>query len=97
MARYIDEFESFFAQLLRMGKAQTVSESHKVNILLASMGTQSKLENSCASLRMRDIDDLKWESVTADLIQEWQTMTNGSSKLLAQKTEKKILKTKRIF
>ena len=70
MDRYIDELESLFAQLLRIGKAFAVPESHKVGILLASMGTHSKLENSCAALRMKDIDDLKWESVTADLIQE---------------------------
>ena len=79
MARYVDQFESLFSQLELMGKEHAVPESHKVGILLASMGTNSCLESSCAALRLQDCDSLSWESVTADLIQEFKQHNSSSS------------------
>ena len=72
MAKYIDEFESLFAQIEKMGKEAAVPETHKAPILLASMGTSSQMESIVAVMRMRDTVDLKWETVTADLIEEWR-------------------------
>ncbi len=72
MSKYVDEFESLFAQLERMGKDCAVPESHGAPLLLASMGHNSPLESTIAALRMKDTDCLTWEAVTADLIQEWK-------------------------
>ena len=107
MTEYVDGFESLFAQLLRMGESHAVPESHKVGILLASMGSNSRLESACAALRMKDIDSLSWDSVTADLIQEWrnnQTVTakfrpsydhdGGDSKKHKKALAKKVSKKK---
>lgn len=72
MAKYIDEFEVLFNQLEKMGNDTKVPESHKAPLLLSSMGHDSQLESTVAALRLRDVDQLTWESVTADLIQEYQ-------------------------
>lgn len=69
---YIDEFESLFAQLEIMGNDTDVPESHKLALLLASMGTTSILESSVAVLRVMDTVDLTWQLVTAGLILEYR-------------------------
>lgn len=79
MSKYIDEFESLFGQLERMGAETKVPDSHKAPLLLASLGTHSLLESSVAALRLRDIDKLTWEAVTADLIQEWTQLKGKDS------------------
>jgi len=72
MPKFIDEFETLFGQLERMGEKTKVPETHKAPLLLASLGTNSLLENTVAALRLRDVDNLSWKDVTADIIQEWQ-------------------------
>ena len=72
MPKFIDEFESLFDQLEKMGDELAVPESYKAPLLLTSLGTKSNLESAVAALRLRDVDDLTWETVTADLIQEFQ-------------------------
>lgn len=71
MGKFIDEFETLFSQLERMGTETKIPESHKAPLLLASMGTTSQLESTVAALRTKDTDELTWETVTSDLIQEW--------------------------
>eukprot|EP00171_Calliarthron_tuberculosum_P022539 IDg22539t1 len=78
MARYIDEFETLFGQLERMGSEIAIPEKHKTPLLLASMGNESPLESSIAALRLKDTTDLTWEAVSADLIEEWKRVySNG--------------------
>lgn len=72
MARFVDEFEALFAQLEKMGSDTVIPESFKAPLLLASLGTNSSLESTIAALRLRDVKELRWESVTADLIQEYK-------------------------
>lgn len=79
MPKYIDEFETLFAQLERMGPETKISESHKAPLLLASMGNSSPLESTFAALRTRDTDQLSWEAVSADLIQEWSALKSSSN------------------
>ena len=78
MPRYIDEFESLFSQLERMGKDAAIPESHKAPLLLASMGHYSPLESTVAALRIKDTEDITWEAVSADLIQEWKQVRSKS-------------------
>lgn len=76
---YIDEFESLFAQLERMGTDNEIPEFHKAPLLLSSMGNNSPLESTVAALRTKDTDQLTWEDVTSDLIQErtkWKSRHN---------------------
>lgn len=85
MAEYIDEFESLFSQLERMGDDTKISVSHKAPLLIESMGNSSLYEPSVAALRTRDTDQLSWDAVSADLIQEWtqikyQIQDNGDNK-----------------
>eukprot|EP00171_Calliarthron_tuberculosum_P023796 IDg23796t1 len=42
------------------------------------MGNDSILESTIASLRLKDADDLTWDAVTADLIQEWKRLKQGN-------------------
>ncbi len=74
-SKYIDEFSQLFSQLEMMGDSAMLPEAHKAPILLASLGTSSRLENTAAALRLKDLDDLTWESVTTDLIQEYERRT----------------------
>lgn len=71
IATFVDEFESLFAQLERMGAETEIPESHKAPLLLVSMGNNSPLESTVAALRKKETDKLSWEDVTSDLIQEW--------------------------
>lgn len=72
MARYVDDFESLFAQLEKMGTNTALPEAFKAPLLLSSLGTNSPLESTIAALRLRDVEELSWEAVTADLIQEYK-------------------------
>ncbi len=72
MGKYIDEVEKLFAQLEKMGSYTATPESHKAPLLLASWGTKSELESTVAALRLKNTSQFTWESVTADLIQEWE-------------------------
>lgn len=47
-------------------------ESHKVPLLLASMGSLSQIGGTVTALRTKDIDKLTWETVTSDFIQAWK-------------------------
>ncbi len=79
MARFVDEFESLFAQLERIGTQVAIPEQHKAPLLLASMGNDSKLESTVSALRLKDTEDLTWEAVTADLIQEYNRLKGQPS------------------
>ena len=68
MGKYIDEFESLFSQLERMGEDVKIPETHKAPLLLSSIGHGTVLESTVAALRLKDTGDLKWPSVTSDLI-----------------------------
>ncbi len=83
MSKYKDEFDQLFSQLETMGDEAKVPESHKAPLLLASLGTNSKMENTAAPLRLTKIEDLTWTSVTADLIQEYEAKnaSNRGSKV----------------
>lgn len=78
MPKYVDEFETLFAQLERMGNDTAVPESHKAPLLLASMGHESELESTVAALRLKETNSLTWEAVTADLIQEWKRVRDSA-------------------
>lgn len=71
MPKFIDEFENLFAQLERTGTKTKIPEADKAPLLLASMGNASPLKSTCAALWTQDTDQLSWEVVIADLIQEW--------------------------
>lgn len=71
MANYVDVFEALFSQLEKMGDDTNVPESHKAPLLLSSLGNNSPQESTIAALRTKDVQQLSWEQVTADLIQEW--------------------------
>lgn len=91
MPKFVDEFETLFAQLERMGEDTAVPESHKAPLLLASMGHESALESTVAALRLKETACLTWEAVSADLIQEWKRVSNStSSKTIAHKNSKKF-------
>eukprot|EP00171_Calliarthron_tuberculosum_P002619 IDg2619t1 len=62
-----------------MGADAAVPESHKAPLLLASMGLSSSLESTVAALRLKDATELTWETVTADLIQEWKRSKEGEN------------------
>eukprot|EP00171_Calliarthron_tuberculosum_P019463 IDg19463t1 len=79
MPKFVDEFETLFAQLERMGEDTAVPESHKAPLLLASIGHESELESTVAALRLKDTASLTWEAVSADLIQEWKRVKNSAS------------------
>lgn len=51
MGKFIDEFETLFAQLKHMGHETKISESHKAPLPLASMGTTLQLESTVAACR----------------------------------------------
>ncbi len=74
MSKYIDELSQLFAQLETMGEDARLPDSHQVAILLASIGNYPGLESTVAALRLRDADDLSWECVTSDLIEEYDRM-----------------------
>lgn len=79
MRKYIDEFETLFAQLERIGSDIKIPEAHKAPLLLAIMGNSSPLESPVAALRTKDTDQLSWEAVSSDVIQEWtQLKPKGS-------------------
>ncbi len=44
----------------------------KPPLVLASLRTKSHLESTVAALRLKYTSELRWEAVTADLIQEWE-------------------------
>ena len=52
MPRYIDDFESLFSQLERMGKQTAIPETHKAPLLLASLSEYTPLHSSVAALRL---------------------------------------------
>jgi len=58
MPKYIDDFESLFSQLERMGKQTAIPETHKAPLLLASLSQYSPLQSSVTALRLKDTDDL---------------------------------------
>lgn len=66
MSKYIDDFNKSFAMLEVMGEDATIPESLKAPILLASFGTDSKLESVIAALRVKS-EIPKWEELTSDL------------------------------
>lgn len=49
--------------------------------MLASMGTDSKLESTVTALRLKDTEDLTWEAITADLIQEYKRIKSSNAGL----------------
>lgn len=56
MSTYIDDFDSLFDQLERMGEDTKIPETHKTPLLLASTGNNSPLESTIVALRTRDAD-----------------------------------------
>lgn len=89
MPRYIDEFESLFAQLERMGEDAAIPESHKAILLLASLTHYSSLKSTVAALRLKNVEDITWETVSADLIQERKQVNVGPT------SHQKIAKARR--
>ena len=88
MAKYVDEFETIFAQLEIMGSSTAIPETFKAPLLLSSIGTNTPLESTVAALRLRDVDDLNWDSVTADLIQEYKRTKSYKSENKSGKRNK---------
>ncbi len=86
MGKFVDEFESLFSQLERMGEDVKIPETHKGPLLLASIGHGTVLESTVAALRLKDTSDLKWPSITSDLIQEH--MAIRSSQMRGRKSGK---------
>ncbi len=80
MGKYANEFEDLFAQLEKMRSDSVISESLKAPILLASLCKTPELESTIAALRLKDSKDLTWEVVTADLIQEYDTIKSPQSR-----------------
>lgn len=72
--KFVDKSETVFAQLERMGSETVVRELHKAPLLLASMGSDYMLESTAKLLKSKETEQLSWETVTADLIQEWSTL-----------------------
>ncbi len=66
----IDEFAQLFAQLENMGQHLAIPETHKAPLLLGSLGDNSNLESTATALRLKEIEDLTWDSVTSDFIHE---------------------------
>lgn len=73
MGKYINGLNSLFSQLASMEDEYIVPESHKPNLVMASICKESGLESTLAALRVRDIDKLTWKSVGTDLIKKWKT------------------------
>lgn len=72
MAKYVDDFELMFGQLEKMGSNTALLETFKAPLLLSSLGTCAQLGSTVSALRLRDVEELSWESVTADIIQEYK-------------------------
>lgn len=86
IAEFIDEFESLFDQLDKMGKELSGPKLYKAPLMLNSHGTNSSLESYLKTLGLHDVDDLKWKSVAADLILEHERNKAAESN---QKNERK--------
>ena len=69
MSKYVDDFETIFAQLGKMRSSTAIPETIKAPLLLSSIDSNTPLDSFVVALRLRDVDDLNWESVTADSIQ----------------------------
>lgn len=57
-SKYIDEFETLFAQLERMGPDTKIPQAQKAPFQLARMRNLSPLESTVASQRTRDMKQL---------------------------------------
>ena len=55
-----------------MGTNIAVPEEHMAPFLLISLGNESDLESTVAALRLKNVESLTWEAVTADVIHEWK-------------------------
>lgn len=71
MAKYVDEFESLFLQLERMGDDTKIPQSHKTLLLLEIMNNSSLIESTVVALRTQEPDQLSWKAVSADQIHAW--------------------------
>ena len=63
------EFVALFVQIEKTVTDTALSETFKAPLLLSSMDTSSPFESTIAALRMQEVEELSWKSVTADLIQ----------------------------
>lgn len=50
----------------------TIPKSHKDIIILATIGHRSLLGSTVVEHILKYTDQLKWEAVTSDLVQEWK-------------------------
>jgi len=74
MNKHIDEFNSLLSQLESMGDNYKIPDSHKPILLMTSIGNDCGPANVLAALRMRDAENLAWDGVCSDLVQEWETV-----------------------
>lgn len=76
MLKFIDEFETLFEQLERMGTKTKIPETHKAPLIFASIGNSSPLESIVAELRTQCSDQITREAVTVDVIKEWSHLNS---------------------
>lgn len=63
-------FEDLFARVEKIGDYTKLPEAHKALLLLGRVSSNYVLETTVAALCTKDTDQLSWEVVSADLIQE---------------------------
>lgn len=82
MTTYVDEFDTLFAHLDRMGDDVKIPDAHTSPIVSANMGNNSPPESTIGALRTKDNNKLTWQYVTSDIIQEYNQI-KGRQKLLS--------------
>lgn len=88
MEKYVNEFESLFSQLSQVQSETTIPDILKGPMLLSSIQYGTGLESMAAALRTKDIKELTWKSVSADLIEERKRVNQGEG-LIERNSHKK--------
>lgn len=70
IGNFFNKCKSLIAQLEHLGQKINIPESHKVPLILASLGTTLQLVSTVAALKTKDTDEPTWETVTSALIRE---------------------------
>lgn len=79
MSMYIHAFQSLFGQLKSMRPDTNIPKLHRALLLLASIRNNSPLESTVVALYTKDTDKLTRETITLDLVQEWQKIKRSVS------------------
>lgn len=74
ISTYVDEFETMFTQLERMGSETAIPGPHKAPLILENMGGFLPLVSTVVALRRKGTDMLTCENVTSDLIQKFNSI-----------------------